>query len=120
MGIFTTFAIGAVAGGTTWELYKRRGDLTPARFKSIFQRKQAVPKESNAPQTAPVEIVLDQLEAIHGIGPVYARRLNEAGIFTYANLAQTAPKQLIAIVAPNSKLTPDVAAWINEARILME
>ena len=120
MAFFTTFIIGAVAGGATWELFKRRDDLTMDRLKSLFQRKQApeVAEETGEPAATTVAIVLDQLEAIRGIGPVYARRLNEAGIFTYANLAQATPDQLVSIVVTEGSVTPDVAAWISEAQTL--
>ena len=130
MGVLTTFIIGAVAGGATWELYKRRATLQ-LKDKALarLRRKQPSPAAGDTPLpeveevaiiTETVELQLDRLEAIHGIGPVYARRLNEAGILTYANLAQTPAERLIAIVSPEGKLTPDVEAWIAEANQLLE
>ena len=98
MGVVTTFIVGTIAGGATWEIYKRRDTL--------FSRRKD-------------EIQLDQLEAIHGIGPVYARSLNQAGILTYADLAQATSEQVIAIVAPEGKLVPDVDTWIREAGTLI-
>lgn len=130
MGVLTTFIIGAVAGGATWELYKRRATLQlKDKALSRLRRKHTPVVADDVPPpeveevvivSETVELHLDQLEAIHGIGPVYARRLNEAGILTYADLAQTTPEQLIASVASDSNLTPDVAAWINEAKALIE
>jgi predicted flap endonuclease-1-like 5' DNA nuclease len=59
----------------------------------------------------------DNLEVIYGIGPAYARRLNEAGIRTYAGLAGTSPFRLAEIVGPRASLS-DIAAWIGQAREL--
>ncbi|MEM7117055.1 MAG: helix-hairpin-helix domain-containing protein [Chloroflexota bacterium] len=127
MGILPIFIIGVVTGGTTWELYKRRDVLRRESFSfdqlknkttSLFRREQA-PEVSEEEEEIPV-IQLDRLEALHGIGPVYARRLNEAGILTYADLAQTSPERLTTIVSPDGNLSPNVEAWIAEANQLLE
>ncbi len=58
------------------------------------------------------------LEAIKGIGPTYAKRLNEYGIYTLEDLAQADP----AAIAGHIDLKPwqavYPAAWITEARTL--
>jgi large subunit ribosomal protein L21 len=36
----------------------------------------------------------DNFQAINGIGPVFAKRLNEAGIDTFEQLSQLTPKEL--------------------------
>ena len=59
----------------------------------------------------------DPLEQIRGIGPVFARRLNEVGIFTFADLATQTPEQLrtrMGAVHANRLFNPQ--AWIDEAR----
>jgi predicted flap endonuclease-1-like 5' DNA nuclease len=54
----------------------------------------------------------DSLEDIKGIGPATARQLNEAGIYTFAQLAAAEPDEIVAI----SGNTPwDPADWIAEA-----
>ncbi len=45
----------------------------------------------------------DNLEAIKGIGPVYAKRLREAGIQTFEQLSQLAPERLGDILGERYK-----------------
>jgi predicted flap endonuclease-1-like 5' DNA nuclease len=55
------------------------------------------------------------LTQIKGIGPVFAARLNKAGIFTYAQLAaQTAEK--VQFITQVTRWDP--AVWIAEAKKL--
>lgn len=68
---------------------------------------------SATPEPAPAR---DRLEAIKGIGPVFARRLNEAGIYTYAELAESSPDKLREIVAAKSWQAVEPEEWIKEAR----
>lgn len=59
----------------------------------------------------------DSLEAIKGIGPVFARRLNEAGILTFSDLARLSPEEIQAIVAPGrASRMFDIEDWIVQAR----
>lgn len=60
----------------------------------------------------------DPLERIHGIGEVFANRLREAGVHTFAQLAELTPHQIHEIIRPESwqKIEPD--EWIAEAREL--
>ncbi len=61
----------------------------------------------------------DQLERISGIGSVYARRLHEGGIYTFAALAQLTPEQILALVASEgSTRRIDPQEWIDQARQL--
>jgi predicted flap endonuclease-1-like 5' DNA nuclease len=59
----------------------------------------------------------NQLQIIRGIGPTFARRLNEAGILTLADLAQCTREQLAEIIQPKKGLV-DLEEWIQEAREL--
>lgn len=61
----------------------------------------------------------DPLVDINGIGPVYEKRLNEAGIQTFAELAALTPERVRAIINPESWQHIDPEAWINEARLLL-
>lgn len=58
----------------------------------------------------------DHLEQINGIGPVFAKRLNKAGIFTFAELAAETPERIREIINPEDwqKIEPDL--WVEEAR----
>jgi predicted flap endonuclease-1-like 5' DNA nuclease len=62
-----------------------------------------------------------QLELIKGIGPVFAERLNQAGIMTLADLAQQTPAQIREIVLlgkPGRSINPE--DWIAQARDFIE
>jgi len=56
----------------------------------------------------------DDLTAIKGIGPTYARRLSEAGYTHYADLAQATPEALREITKAPPMADPE--AWIEQAR----
>ncbi len=73
------------------------------------------PSEPDSPQPAQAS---DRLEKIKGIGPVFARRLNEAGIYTFAELAGSTPDYVIAAVRAEEWQAVDAASWISAARDL--
>lgn len=59
----------------------------------------------------------DNLEAIRGIGRVFAQRLNAAGIYTFADLAAQSPQELRTVIGPvRSAAMVNPEAWIAEAR----
>lgn len=64
------------------------------------------------PETTPQR---DRLEVIKGIGPVFARRLNDAGIYTFADLAATSPEKLREFVAAKSWQAVEPEEWIQAA-----
>jgi large subunit ribosomal protein L21 len=54
----------------------------------------------------------DDLTEVNGIGPVFARRLMEAGISTFSNLAQAEPGRVAEIAqVPEARVTD----WIEQA-----
>jgi len=57
----------------------------------------------------------DQLEDINGIGPVFARRLNEAGIHTFVDLAAQSPERIKEIISPKNWQAIDPESWIAQA-----
>jgi predicted flap endonuclease-1-like 5' DNA nuclease len=57
----------------------------------------------------------DDLERIKGIGPVFARRLNEAGIYNFSHLSNTSPSRIRQILAAEEWQEVDVGGWIREA-----
>ena len=63
----------------------------------------------------------DQLENITGIGKIFAGRLREAGIHTFAQLAETSPEKIKEIVSPDkADQLFDVEPWIDQARELSQ
>jgi predicted flap endonuclease-1-like 5' DNA nuclease len=68
-----------------------------------------------APAQAPQ---LDNLTRINGIGPVYRRKLHEAGVGTFAQLAASTPEELTAIIQPAEYQKPAFAQWITDAGLL--
>lgn len=59
---------------------------------------------------------VDDFEPIKGIGKVYEQRLYDAGIRTYAALAQATPERLQEVCQSRSPIQPDFASWIAEAK----
>lgn len=101
-----------VLGGVAAVLWAMRD-----RFVSIASPKEPEPPTfrvvtapSEPPTPRPAEP--DDLTEVNGIGPVFARRLMEAGISTFALLAQ-APAERVAGIAgvPESR----VSDWIEQA-----
>lgn len=62
----------------------------------------------------------DQLQNIDGVGPVYARKLNDAGIYTYTQVANTPIEQLAEIIKPQDWQTVEFDEWVRQARVLAE
>lgn len=60
----------------------------------------------------------DDLTAIHGIGPVYAHRLQEAGIHTFAALAAQSPERIAQITQLKEWHAADPADWITQAQTM--
>ncbi len=75
----------------------------------------AAPAEAKAEAGPPRR---DPLEKINGIGPVYKRRLYEAGIYTFQQLAELSPDQIRAIIQPKSWQKIEPESWIQQAREL--
>lgn len=63
------------------------------------------------------EVTPDDLTAIRGIGLGLQSRLNEAGIYTYAQLARSTPQELRQVLGAAARLA-NVEAWIEQAREL--
>ena len=66
--------------------------------------------------SAPIAPVPDRLEEIRGIGTTFARRLNAAGIYTFADLAAQPPDTLRTLIG-QTRVSPlvDPQQWITEA-----
>ena len=58
----------------------------------------------------------DYLERVKGIGVVFARRLNEAGIQTFEQLAAQTPGRIREIINPEEWQKIDPESWIAQAK----
>lgn len=70
----------------------------------------------------PVESSIDErdpLEKIQGIGFVYERKLWDAGILTFEDLANSTPDEVTAAIAPEEWQEIDPASWIAAAKKLI-
>lgn len=60
----------------------------------------------------------NQLQLIRGIGPAYARRLNEFGIRTFAELADCEAEQVATIIKKKEWQAVNIQDWLDEAKAL--
>ena len=60
----------------------------------------------------------NQLQLIRGIGPTYARRLNEFGIQTFTDLAECQPDQIASIIKKKEWQAVNIQDWLDEAKAL--
>ncbi|MCB0166764.1 MAG: hypothetical protein KDI79_21235 [Anaerolineae bacterium] len=128
MTFVTGLVIGLIVGWIIeWVidlLYWRRDEnLTQHRLieaeQKIRELEAALAERQSVPVAAPpppVNQEKDNLEHINGIGPVFAKRLNNAGIFTFAELAAESPDRVRDIINPEEwqKIEPEL--WLEEAR----
>jgi predicted flap endonuclease-1-like 5' DNA nuclease len=63
----------------------------------------------------PASAAEDDLILIDGIGPVFADRLRQHGIMTFAGLAQLSEAELAELIQTPAWRRPDFSAWIHEA-----
>lgn len=99
-------------GPTPKEAYLAE-QLTAAEEKASALSTQLSEAQSHASQ--PQYIRADRLQKLNGIGNVYAQKLNDAGIFTFAQVAKETAERLAEIIQPESWQTIEPEAWIAEA-----
>ncbi len=62
----------------------------------------------------------DRLERIKGIGAVFAKRLNKAGIHTFDQLAAQKPEKVREIISPEEWQKIEPESWVAQAKELAE
>lgn len=62
----------------------------------------------------------DRLQDVKGIGKVFAGKLQEAGIFTFVQLADSNPERLTEIINPKEWQAIEPEEWIEHAKELAE
>ncbi len=138
MNFFVTFLVGLIVGWVIewlidWRFWRRddeqvRKQLAEARTKILelqqeneqLRASQTKDDASNikAPAAGSAPDVVtskDKLENVTGIGPVFAKRLNEAGIYTFADLAALTPENVHEIIGPEDWQKIEPEAWLAEA-----
>ncbi|MEM7113285.1 MAG: helix-hairpin-helix domain-containing protein [Chloroflexota bacterium] len=78
-------------------------------------KEQLAEAQSQAGGAQQVYVQADRLEKLNGVGKVYAQKLNDAGIFTFGQVAQETADRLREIISPESWQTIEPDAWIAEA-----
>ncbi|MCP4417086.1 MAG: hypothetical protein GY805_10715 [Chloroflexi bacterium] len=67
-----------------------------------------------------VMVKADRLQKIRGVGDVFNGRFNDAGVFTFAQLAALTPERAHEIINPEEWQTIEAEEWIAEARQFVE
>ena len=62
----------------------------------------------------------DNLQLIEGIGPKIAGILNQAGIYTYSDLANTSTDELDRVLAAAGLITGRSQTWSEQAKLAHE
>ena len=88
-----------------------------ARLQDALNREpQVVVQEVVREVVKEVLVERDRLQKIHGIGDVFTRRFNEAGVYSFAQLAALTPEQARDIIKPEEWQAIEPEVWIAEAR----
>ncbi|HFB52151.1 MAG TPA: hypothetical protein ENJ48_00530 [Anaerolineae bacterium] len=62
----------------------------------------------------------DRLEMVKGIGAVFAKKLNDAGINMFEDLAQQTPERIREIIQPQEWQKVEPEMWIEQAKTFAE
>ncbi|HRW04370.1 MAG TPA: helix-hairpin-helix domain-containing protein [Caldilineaceae bacterium] len=110
--VVETIPVSAADSPTAPEITPPIADPVVAESTVLETAPSIVPDDADA-----TPAVADDLEAINGIGPVYAGKLHSAGIQTFAQLAELSADQVRALIGPlrsGHMIEPD--KWIAEAQ----
>lgn len=99
---------------TRKELEATRRELTKLQAQIDNRSTSLAPISGQTPANRPS----DPLEEIQGIGPVFAQKLNQAGIYTFLQLSQLTPERVLEIIQPESWQRIDTQAWLTQAHTL--
>lgn len=102
------FLVASVATALLYWLLRSKRQITPPPV--ILEQKQT--RTISLAEKTISEPKQDDLTKITGIGPTYARLLNENGIYSFEDLAHTSPEEIQAITG---LIRWDPADWIQQA-----
>ena len=118
------FAVGALIGLLVYLRLQRQKRAGPPEKRSLelvvdIGEPKTTQTEADTAASPPPRgrDMADDLEEIRGVGPVYARRLNDVGVNTFTGLAGLTPEKLRAIIGPRVA-GQDFNSWIQQARDL--
>ena len=114
-----TFWIGFVVTTalTAWIywIWRQKRVVTPEPLVVTLSRPPRPVRIGDSTDSGEPALSSEPLEDIKGIGPVFANRLNDAGIYTFAALASASPEEVQEITGVTRW---DPADWIAEAKEL--
>lgn len=108
-------AVALAADGARRLLRRRRSDGAAGyRSADVVAETEAKTPVAEPATPAAATLAADDLTEIKGIGPVFAERLRQAGITTFADVAQASADQLREVTHATSVANPD--EWIAQAK----
>ena len=133
MAFFVPFVLGVMVGRVLkWpDIWRGERESPPSPRQLLPGSTQDVAPEQETTSVEPPlargtgerPVRQQSLEQIRGIGPIYATRLREAGVQTFADLAQLTPGRIVEIVLRDREASEsliDAEDWKRQARILAE
>jgi len=87
-----------------WFYWRRRADPVASENRTLKERitslEEEIRQRMEPARKAPIRDAKgnDNLQAIYGIGPAFAKRLNKAGVRTFEQLSRLTPKDLEEIL----------------------
>lgn len=117
LGLLAGWLIEWVIDWLYWRRRYRACQEENARLQDRLARLEGAAKGKKKSKGKPVEQGKpDDLTLIHGIGPVIAQQLNEAGITTFETLAGTTPAELRRLLGDLVERLADEEDLLSQAR----
>lgn len=107
-------AVALAADGARRLIRRRRSDGAAGYRSADVAVETEAPATEPATRAAEARLAADDLTEIKGIGPVFAERLHQAGITTFADVAKASADQLREVTHATSVANPD--EWIAQAK----
>ena len=121
-GWFVKSAIDRIYRNNEIEDIRNENTALKEHIRSLETKRQSRSVASVVAQPEPVQTGTDEddLKAIKGIGPAIERKLNDAGILTFAALAQLTVEELDNILGSTKRLVQDKGNLIAQAKKLAQ
>jgi predicted flap endonuclease-1-like 5' DNA nuclease len=102
------------------EALRWQNELQAARQEALRLQNELRARQAEPALAAPEVVVPDDLEVIRGIGPAIDRKLNQAGVYTFEQLAELTPLSLRSILGDMIERLANEESLITQARQLAE